>query len=249
VIGADECNQIIRTLSYKSFEGKYKVMIIWMAERLYHSAAPKILKILEEPPDQTLFILVAEKQEQIISTILSRTQIVKVPSLDNEAMTRILSLKFGYPMENIDSILPSAAGNVNHAIGMLEESMSGEFSSGEFREWMLMCYAGKYKELYDFVSKTARNPRTRQKQLLTCGLGLSRSCLLHTYGRPELLNIADPEEREFISKISRFLNHHNALQYVALFEEALLHIERNGNAALVFMDLSVRAGKLLKPAR
>ncbi len=249
VIGADECNQIIRTLSYKSYEGKYKVMIIWMAERLYHSAAPKILKILEEPPEKTLFILISEKQEQIISTILSRTQVVKIPPLDDDAMSRILSMKFGYPGESIRSILPSAAGNVTQAISMLEESMSGEFSSSEFREWMLMCYARKYKDLYDFVSKTARDPRTRQKQLLTYGLSLSRSCLLYTYGRKDLLNIADHEEREFVSKISRFLNHSNALEYVSLFEEALLHIERNGNASLVFMDLSVRAGKLLNPAR
>jgi DNA polymerase-3 subunit delta' len=248
VIGAEECNQIIRTLSYKSYEGKYKVMIIWMAERLYHSAAPKILKILEEPPDKTLFILIAEKQEQIISTILSRTQVVKIPALDDDSLTHILSVRFGYPKESIAAVLPSVRGNVNNAIRILEESLSGEFSSAEFRDWMLLCYGMKFKELYDFVSKTARTPRTKQKQLLSYGLSLSRHCLLTAYGRTDLLQIADREEEQFVNKISRLLNHRNALEYAALFEEAILHIERNGNAAIVFMDLSVRAGRLLNPA-
>jgi DNA polymerase-3 subunit delta' len=248
VIGADECNEIIRTLSYKSYEGKYKVMIIWMAERLYHSAAPKILKILEEPPEKTLFILIAEKPEQIISTILSRTQIVKIPQLDNPSMEAILSIQFGYPVDGISEVLNSSSGNVNLAIKTLEESMSGDFSSSEFREWMLLCFKGQYKELSDFVSKTARTSRVKQKQLLSYGLSLSRNCLLSIYGRKDLLSIVDKDEAEFVGKISKFLNEKNAMEYAGLFEEAIFHIDRNGNAAIVFMDVSLKAGRLLNPA-
>jgi len=248
VIGADECNEIIRALSYKSYEGKYKVMIIWMVERLYHSAAPKILKILEEPPDKTLFILIAERQEEIISTILSRTQIIKVPRMDERSLSNVLTVQFGYPEEEVKKVQPSAAGNVILALKSLEESMSGEFSSGEFREWMLMCFKGQYKELADFVSKISRLSRPRQKQMLAYGLSLSRSCLLSVYGRTELLSIIDREEAEFVKKISRYLNEKNALAYSALFEEAIQHIDRNGNAAIIFMDVSVRAGRLLNPA-
>ena len=248
VIGAEECNEIIRTLSYKSYEGKYKVMVIWMAERLYHSAAPKILKILEEPPEKTLFILIAEKAEQIISTILSRTQIVKIPQLEDSSLSTILSAQFGYPEDGINKVLDSSAGNVNLAIKSLEESMSGEFSSGEFREWMLLCFKGQHKELSDFVSKTARTSRAKQKQLLSYGLSLSRNCLLSIYGRKDLLTIIDKEEAEFVGKISKFLNEKNALSYASLFEEAIFHIDRNGNATIVFMDVSLKAGKLLNPA-
>jgi DNA polymerase-3 subunit delta' len=79
IINADDCNEIITTLSYKSYESDYKVMIIWMVEKLYYTAAPKILKILEEPPDKTLFILISEEPDQIIKTILSRTLMVKIP--------------------------------------------------------------------------------------------------------------------------------------------------------------------------
>ncbi|MEN8225513.1 MAG: DNA polymerase III subunit [Bacteroidota bacterium] len=248
VIGADECNEIIRTLSYKSYEGKYKVMIIWMAERLYHSAAPKILKILEEPPEKTLFILIAEKQEQIISTILSRTQVVKIPQLDNTSLAAILSARFGYPDDGIRNILNSVNGNVNLAISSLEESMSGEFSSAEFREWMLMCFKGQHKALNDFVSRTARTSRAKQKQLLAYGLSLSRNCLLSVYGRTDMLSIIDKEEAEFVVRISKFLNEKNVPAYAELFEEAILHVDRNGNAAVIFMDVSLRAGKLLNPA-
>jgi DNA polymerase-3 subunit delta' len=223
-------------------------MIIWMAERLYHSAAPKILKILEEPPEKTLFILIAEKQEEIISTILSRTQIVKIPPLDEKSLTAILALQFGYPEDNIARLVKTADGNTNKAIGILEESMSGDFSSGEFRKWMLLCYGQKIKDLNDFVGKTARLSRAKQKQLLAYGLSLSRNCLLSIYGRQELISVADKEETEFIKKISKYLNEKNALEYAGLFDEAIRHIDRNGNAAVIFMDLSLRAGMLLNPA-
>jgi len=248
VIGAQECNEIIKTLSYKSYEGKYKVMIIWMAERLYHASAPKILKILEEPPEKTLFILIAEKQEEIISTILSRTQIVKVPPLDKQSLSTLLSLKFGYPEDHIEKVVNIAEGNANQAIKMLEESMSGEFASSEFRDWMLLCFKKQFKELADFVAKTARTSRATQKQLLSYGLNLSRNCLLSVYRREDLLFIIDKEEAEFVAKISKFLNEKNALDYAALFEEAISHVDRNGNASVIFMDVSMKAGKLLNPS-
>ena len=248
VIGADECNEIIKTLSYKSYEGKYKVMIIWMAELLYHSAAPKILKILEEPPEKTLFILISEKQEQIISTILSRTQIVKIPFLDEASLVKTLTIQFGYSNEQVSPVLKNASGNVNKAITILEESLSGDFSSAEFREWMLLCYQRKHKQLLEFVSKTARNSRASQKQLLAYGLNLSRNCLLLRYGRKDMLSIPDPEEVKFTMNFSKFINEKNAVAYAALFEEAILHIERNGNAAVIFTDVSFKAAQLLNPA-
>ncbi len=248
VIGAAECNAIIKTLSLRSYEGKYKVMIIWMAERLYHAAAPKILKILEEPPEKTLFILIAEKQELILPTILSRTQLVKVPPLDPKSLANILSVQFGYATEQVETMIRAAGGNLNQGVKILEESLSGDFSASEFREWMLMCFKEQYADLQSFVAKTGRTSRAKQKQLLSYGLSLSRNCLLSIYGREELLRIIDKDEADFVRKISKYLNEKNALAFASLFEEAIFHIERNGNASLVFMDVSLRAGQLLKPA-
>lgn len=248
VIGVKESNEIIRTLSYKSYEGKYKVMIIWMAERLYHEASPKLLKILEEPPEKTLFILIAEKQEKIISTILSRTQMVKIPRLSDKALFAILAVQFGYPEDKITQHLSAASGNVNAGIQLLEESMSGDFSSSEFRDWMLLCYNGQSKKLVDFVAKTARISRPAQIQLLSYGLNLARNCLLHAYGRQDIINYNDEGEAAFTGNISKLLNESNAIEYASLFEEAIRHIDRNANASLVFMDVSLKAGNLLNPA-
>lgn len=247
VIGVKECNEIIRTLSYKSYGGKYKVMIIWMAERLYHDAAPKLLKILEEPPEKTLFILIAEKQEKILSTILSRTQIVKIPRLKNKSLNAVLAMQFGYPEDKILQQLNAANGNVNSAIQLLEESISGDFSSSEFRDWMLLCYKGQSKKLVDFVAKTSRLSRPAQIQLLSYGLNLARNCLLHAYGRQDIISFNDDGEAAFTGNISKYLNEGNALTYAALFEDAIAHIDRNANASLVFMDVSLQAGKLLNP--
>lgn len=249
VIGADECNDIIKTLSYKSYEGKYKVMIIWKAELLYHSAAPKILKILEEPPAKTLFILIAERQEQIISTILSRTQIVKIPALDESSLKNALATQFGYAPEQIEDVIRNASGNVNKAIRILEESLSGDFSSAEFRDWMLLCYQRKYKALADFVGKTSRKSRAGQKQLLSFGLNLARNCLLNRYQRNELLAFPDKEEENFTRNFSKFINEKNALEYTSLFEEAIFHIDRNGNAGIIFMDVSLKVSQLLNPVK
>jgi DNA polymerase-3 subunit delta' len=249
VIGAKECNDIIKTLSYKSYEGKYKVMIIWRAELLYHAAAPKILKILEEPPEKTLFILIAERQEQLISTILSRTQVVNIPPLDDNALSSTLAVQFGYDPEQAHKVLNSASGNVNKAINILEESISGDFSSAEFREWMLLCYQRKYKAMTDFVAKTSRKSRAGQKQLLAFGLSLARNCLLSRYGRDELLSFPDGEEEKFTLNFSKFINEKNALDYAAVFEEAIFHIDRNGSAAIIFMDVSLKVAQLLNPRK
>ena len=149
---------------------------------------------------------------------------MKVPALDDQSLAATLNIRFGYSEDQIRPVLNNASGNVNQAIQTLEESISGDFSSGEFREWMLMCFKGQHKKLNDFVSKTSRISRVKQKQLLSYGLNLSRNCLLRIYGRIDLL----------------------ALAYVGLFEEAINHIERNGNASIILMDVSIKAGKLLQ---
>ena len=224
-------------------------MIIWKAELLYHSAAPKILKILEEPPEKTLFILIAERQEQIISTILSRTQIVKIPALDEQSMKNTLSVQFGYAPEQAEGVIKNASGNVNKAIKILEESLSGDFSSAEFRDWMLLCYQRKYKALNDFVGKTSRKSRAGQKQLLSFGLSLARNCLLSRYQRNDMLAFPDKEEENFTLNFSKFINEKNALEYASLFEEAIFHIDRNGNAGIIFMDVSLKVSQLLNPVK
>ncbi len=123
IINTRDCSEILKTLSYKSYEAEYKVMIIWMVEKLFHAAAPKILKILEEPPDKTLFILVSENQEQILKTILSRTQLIKIPSIDEDVLIESL-IGEGYEQSRVNDAVRISGGNyleANRLLGMADE--------------------------------------------------------------------------------------------------------------------------------
>jgi len=121
IINARDCNEIIKTLTYKSYESEYKVMIIWMVEKLFHSAAPKILKVLEEPPDKTLFLLVSENQDLIINTILSRTQLIKIGRLDDNNLSKAL-ISDGYQPAVVNDAVRIAGGNYLAAVRLISQS-------------------------------------------------------------------------------------------------------------------------------
>ncbi|MCF8303426.1 MAG: DNA polymerase III subunit delta [Bacteroidales bacterium] len=244
IINADDCNNIIHTLNYKSYESDYKVMIIWMVERLFHSAAPKLLKILEEPPDRTLFILVAENHEQIINTIISRTQIVKIPKYSDEAVAGYLQQQFGKEGNERNKMINLANGNLKEAIEMASTTGVDDFNFTTFREWMRLCYKGDYKALYNFVSKISKIGREKQKSFLNYGLKIVRHSLLNHYGKHELIRM-DGEELQFLQKFSNFIHSGNAAEFADLFNEVSYHIERNGNASVLFMDASIRANKIM----
>lgn len=208
IINADDCNEIIHTLSYKSYESEYKVMILWMVEKLFYTAAPKLLKILEEPPDKTLFILVSEDPDQIISTIRSRTLLVKIPKSD---------------------------------IRRKEPEDSANFTT--FRNWMRLCFAKDVIALVNWSGEVAKAGRENQKSLLRYALKIIESCTSINYGNEKVV-IADVEELKFIQKISPFFNSQNIISFTQLFNTAIYHVERNGHAPTLFLDVSLQAIRL-----
>lgn len=185
-------------------------MILWMVEKLFHAAAPKILKILEEPPEKTLFILIATDPEQIISTIKSRTLMIKIPK-----------------------------STVIHK----KDEPEDESDFQTFRQWMQNCYGRKYADLVAFSAEIARTGRERQKNFLTYALKTIRSCCEVNAGNASLV-IAGENEREFIRKISAFINFSNIEEFSRIFNEAISHIERNASAQILFLDLSLQSVKL-----
>jgi DNA polymerase-3 subunit delta' len=214
IINADDCNEIIHTLSYKSYESEYKVMILWMVEKLYYAAAPKLLKILEEPPDKTLFILISEDPDQIISTIRSRTLLVKIPESD------------------IKREDPDDSANFN-----------------AFRNWMRLCFAKDVVALVNWSGEVAKSGRENQKSLLQYALKIIESCTSINYGNKKPV-ISDGEELIFIQNISPFFNSQNIISFTQLFNTAFFHIERNGYAPILFLDVSLHAIRLFhSPAR
>jgi len=247
IINAEDCSEILRTLSYKSYESEYKVMVIWMAEKLFHAAAPKILKILEEPPDKTLFILITENQDQIINTILSRCQVVRIPRLTDENLTDQLTKEMPELNGKTGTVIPLAEGNYTKACKLLLENEEESYQVENFIKWMRLCYAGDILKMHDFVSEIARIGRERQKSFLAYSSRIIRNGMLLHYSVPKLTRLND-EEMEFVEKFRHFITHVNILQMAENLDVAQYHIERNANPNILFMDLSFTMAGLLKLA-
>jgi DNA polymerase-3 subunit delta' len=246
IINADDCNEIIRTLSYKSYESEYKVMIIWMVEKLFHAAAPKILKILEEPPDKTLFILVSENHDQIIDTILSRTHLVSIPKITKEEMFTALKNKItGKPESELGDIVQAADGNYREVIRMLQQSETCSDNFENFSNWMRLCYQRKIIDIEKFVNEMATSGREKQKHFLSYSLQFVRDCLVMQYGYEEIVRL-NKEEQKFVRNFAPYVNAANGYQFSDEFNKAIYHIERNANPSILFMDLSLKISQLLK---
>ena len=244
IINARDCNQIIKTLSYKSYESEYKVMVIWMVEKLFHSAAPKILKILEEPPEKTLFILVSEDTDQILSTILSRTQLIKIPRFDDKSLSDALYTDFDDPVQ-INDAVRVVAGNYLLAKKILKSPDADDFNFLKFREWMRLCFGYKMKESIKFVGELSKFSREKQKGFLNYSLRMIRESMFLSYKTDELVRL-NSKEMEFINKFYPFVTSKNLVQISTELNDAIYHVERNANSSVLFLDLTLKIGKLLK---
>jgi DNA polymerase-3 subunit delta' len=248
IINAEDCSEILRTLSYKSYESEYKVMIIWRVDKLFHAAAPKILKILEEPPDKTLFLLVTEKPDLIINTILSRCQMVRIPRLSDEELIEQMEKDFPGSDEKVRNVIPLAEGNYNKAYRILVDDEEESFLVENFIKWMRLCYMNDVKETLEFVTELARIGRERQKLFLSYASRIIQSGMLLHYSVPQLAKL-NRNEKEFFVKFRSFITHINIHQMAKALEEAQYHVERNANPNILFMDLSFQMHSLLKLAQ
>lgn len=244
IINARDCNNLIQTLSYKNYEADYKVMIIWMVEKLFHAAAPKILKILEEPPDKTLFILLAEDTESILPTILSRTQIIRIPPIDNDSLLDHF-LQAGISQQLASDALRVYPGDYNSALRMIRDSGTEDKNFDLFRQWMRICYQGKADEMIKFVNDLVKNTREFQKSLLVYSLRMARETFLVNRGDNGLTRMNGKED-ELVGKFSPFINARNIVQINEELNNAIYHIERNVNSGVMFLDLSLKFMNYLK---
>jgi DNA polymerase III subunit delta' len=238
IINAEDCHDIITTLGYKSYESEYKVMVIWMVEKLYYAAAPKILKILEEPPEKTLFILISEDPEQIISTILSRTLLVKIPRISRDEIQDYLIKKQNVKKNEAETIARQANGNLMLAVKKYQRLEEDQGNFTLFRNWMRLCFKKDITGLVSFSADLARIGRENQKNLLHYALQVVQSCGSLQYNHDWLVP-ADGVEMEFFRNISPYINSSNLTSFHDLFNTALYHIERNAYPQTLFMDVSL----------
>jgi len=245
IINKDDCNEILKKLSLKTFESEYKIMIIWRPEQLYHSVAPKLLKILEEPPEKTLFLLVAENQEQIIKTILSRTQIVKLGRIDPEDLKLAIMTRHSISEKKAVSIVRHSDGNYIEALRLLVSNEIREFNSKEFKNWMRLCFKEDWIQTTDWIESLSKLGRERQKSFLKYCLEMIRQSLLISFGVNRLERV-DGDDLVFATNFSPFVNAENCVQLTAALNTAYQNVERNANSRILFMDLSIKMASLLK---
>lgn len=248
IINAEDCNDIIRLLGLKAYESPYKIVIVYMVEKLYHAAAPKLLKILEEPPDNTLFILITENKDAILNTILSRAQLVKIPGLGEDVLETTLIHQHHVEAQQARQLAFLTGGNYVEALQLMEEQTEPFDNFYNFRNWMRLCFRPNMQHILAWVEPVSKLGREKQKAFLLYGTKIFRLCLLSNYHATSLVNL-DGEEKVFLNGFSRFVSHSNGLSIVEAFETASYHIERNANPKILFTDLSLTMAKLLNAVK
>lgn len=244
VIGTDESGEILRKLSLTTFEGEYKIMIIWLAEKMNLTAANKLLKILEEPPDKTLFLLVTENEDQLLRTIVSRTQLVKVRAIADADLRDALMQRHGLSFEDAEKVAFQSDGSYATARQVINRNEQAAFNLATFQKWMRAALKFDGPKVISAVDELATVGRERQKNFLHYALTLVRESLLLNYADQSLVRMSG-EELAFISKFAPFIHAANGEKFIEELDKAFSHIERNGNAKMIFLDLSFKANELL----
>ncbi len=243
-IGVDEAQEITRTLSLKAYEGGYKVVIIWMAEKMNAAAANKLLKLLEEPPHKTLFLLLAEEEEQLMDTIRSRCQVLHLPPLTEEVIHAELGAR-GFSQEIANRIAPRAQGNFNKALQLAQNQSEENAFEERFSRWVQSALKargnkGAIQELIAWSEQLAGTGRENQKQFLHYGVEIFRQAWLLHYNITPLVHTEFQDSRFRLSQLAPFVNGNSIAAIFREMQEAIFHIERNGNAKLILTDLSIK---------
>lgn len=236
IISVSESEDIIKKLSLRSYEGGYKVMIIWMAEEMNVSCANKLLKIIEEPPDKTLFILLAESQEYMLQTIISRCQIVKIPRIKTEEMSSHLKTTLNVGGGNADSVASRVEGDLIEALEFLGDHEEQDENRRQFIQLMRVCYKKNVLDMIQWSEEISSASREQQKVFLKYALHMFRQSMLRNYTEDHLTRVSE-EEDQFLDKFAQFISGNNVFDFMKTFNEAHYHIERNANSKILFTNL------------
>lgn len=245
MISKNESYEILRKLNLKTFESEYKIMIIWLPEKMNAFAANKLLKLIEEPPSKTLFLLVSENSEQIISTILSRTQLIKIPKIDHESMMSALCDRLGLSPEKAGDLAYLANGNYFEAQKLINSTEEDNYNFEQFTQFMRLSYQRKVIDLIDWVDEISRIGREKQKNFLSYSLRLVRENFMLNIENRNLVYLTK-KELEFSEKFSQFINQGNVVGIYEALNRAHSDIEMNAYNKIVFLDLALKIIKLIK---
>ena len=245
MIGKNESQEIIRRLNLKSYEAEYKVMIIWMAERMNDSAANKLLKMIEEPPAKTIFILIAENQGQIIPTILSRTQLIKVPKIENNDLFGYIKAKFNYSDSLVSDAVKLANGNYIKALQVFDSDRENSLNFDKFTSLMHLCWKRDVIGLMAWCDEVSSLGREQQKNLLAYSQRMIRENYVMNCRVPQLALLTE-KEQNFSNNFYSFIHSQNVATITDELNKAQYHIEANANGRVVFLDMALKLIKLIK---
>ena len=244
IITAGESDELVRKLSLKSSQGGYKISIIWLPERMNIECANKILKLLEEPPSQTLFIMVCQEPDKLLETIRSRVQRIDVKKIADKDLKRALMEKRGLTEDMAQRISRMANGNWLKALEMLSTDSENELFLDMFQSLMRLAYMRKVKDLKAWSEQMGAMGREKQKRFLEYFLRLIRENFMYNFKKGELCYMTQREE-EFARNFARFINEANILPINDLANLAIRDISQNANAKIVFFDLALQMIVLL----
>lgn len=239
-----ESDELVRKLSLKSSEGGYKVVIIWLPEKMKVECANKLLKLLEEPPAQTVFLLVSEEPDRILPTILSRTQRINVPRLEDAEIAEALKARFGLQDTDAAETARLAEGSYLQALEIIHLSEDTQLFFGLFVSLMRLAYQRKVKEMREWSDTVAAMGRERQKDFLTYCQRMVRESFVSNFHRKEM-NYMNREEENFTIRFAPFINERNVMGITDELAEAQTHIEQNVNPRMVFFDFALKMIVLL----
>jgi DNA polymerase III subunit delta' len=243
LISREESREIIKTLSLKPFESPYKVMIIWQPELMHPSAANGILKILEEPAAHTYFILVTNSAETLLPTIISRTQIISIPLLEDKEVELQLAAR-GVDEAKARRVAHIASGDLNEALELIESEEDD--NSSRFIEWMRACFKKSYGTLVNLSENYHALDKLSQKSLMNYSMNALRETLLAISGA-HTINRLQGEELKFVQDFSKVMSVEKIDKSFVLMNEASYHLERNGSPKMIFLDLSLKLAKIINP--
>jgi len=249
MINVRDASDIIAIISLKPYEAPYKVIMIWLAEKLNTTTSNKLLKTFEEPPENTLIMMVAERYELLLPTVRSRAQLIKVPKIGVEDLKKALEDRLQFDERKSAEIALLSSGNWNLALDIAENSEEVQTNFIAFRQWLRYCFKPEdYLGLNKFILELARIGREKQKALLNYGLSMVHFSMLHNQDHQDLV-VKDGEELEFPKKLAPYINLSNQEEIYRLLNEAVYHIERNAHPGILFSDLSFKLIDIFITAR
>lgn len=245
IIYAKESDEITRKLSLKSSEGGYKIILIWLPEKMNEACANKLLKLLEEPPQQTVFLLVSEAPDMILPTILSRTQRFNVPKIEENAIATALQQHYGVQPNDSQAIAHLANGSFLKALETIHLNEGNQLFFELFVSLMRLAYQRKIREMRQWSEQVAGFGREKQKSFLEYCQRMTRENFIYNFHRQEMNYMTVPEQ-QFATRFAPFVNERNVAGIMHELSEAQIHIEQNVNPRMVFFDFSLKMIMLLK---